>query len=191
MTNVVRFPIEERAKPTVYLLYDIKPDSRMVGLVADSFFLEPPSCDTRDDADKAMAEYILNNVRPESGPERRAALDDLLRPLIVEAVNACRLEKRAKAASEAAAALLLRAQTEGGYWIEPLQEAAERLAYEWAALLIEAQLSCDEAMGAERAISLAKRGEAWSPVDHAAQMDDLIAYELAARARRALVSPGG
>lgn len=191
MTNVVRFPIEERAKPTVFLLYDIMPDSRMVGSVAEAFFLEPPSCDTRDDADKAMAEYILNNVRPESGPERRAALDELLRPLMVEAVNACRLEKRAKAASEAAAERLLRAQTEGGYWIEPLQEAAERLAYEWAAQLIEAQIFCDEAMGASRAVGLAKSGEPWSPVDHAAETDALIADELAARARRALVSPGG
>jgi hypothetical protein len=95
MTNVVRFPLERRVEPSLDLLWEIAPDRREVELVAESFDLDHRLGGTRHEADRAMAEHILNNVPPEPGPRRRLALDVLLRPLIGQAVDACRRAHRA------------------------------------------------------------------------------------------------
>jgi hypothetical protein len=95
MTNVVRFPLERRIEPSLDLLWEIAPDRREVELVAESFDLDHRLGGTRHEADRAMAEHILNNVPPEPGPRRRLALDVLLRPLIGQAVDACRRAHRA------------------------------------------------------------------------------------------------
>jgi hypothetical protein len=65
MANVVRFPIERPAQPTLELLREIAPDAREVALVIE----EPTST-----ADCAMAEHILNHVPREHGPARRVVL---------------------------------------------------------------------------------------------------------------------
>jgi hypothetical protein len=88
MTNVVRFPLESRVEPSIALLRAIAPDCREVELVAEAFDLARCLQETRHDADRAMAEHILNNVPPEPGPRRRVALDSLLHPVIVQAVKA-------------------------------------------------------------------------------------------------------
>ena len=43
LTNVIRFPIEDRVRPSIELIYDIQPDAREVLAVAEAFYLE--SCD--------------------------------------------------------------------------------------------------------------------------------------------------
>src|SRR5208282_5785369 len=109
MTNVVRFPLESRVEPSIALLRAIAPDCREVELVAEAFDLERCLQETRHDADRAMAEHILNNVAPEPGPRRRVALDSLLHPLIVQAVEACRLAQRAGESARDANQRLLKA----------------------------------------------------------------------------------
>lgn len=183
MTNVVRFPIELRVKPSMDLLREISPDPREVDLAAEAFDFEQPF-GVREDTDKAMAEHILNHVRPEPSPERIVELDKLLGPLVVDAVEACKLADRAADALVAANRLLVRAQAEGSYWIAPLEEDATRRANEAARLLIEAYVASEEAEGAARAIQIAKNGEVWTPRDHHAEMDAMCAAEMAARAGR-------
>jgi hypothetical protein len=165
MTNVVRFPLERRVEPSLELLLSIAPDSREVDLVAEAFDLDHRLGDTRHEADRAMAEHILNNVVPEPGVRRRAELDALLRPLIARAVETCRQAHRAAELARAANERLVRAQAEGGYWIEPLEERATAATNEAARLLIEAHVASEEAQGAARAVSIAKRGEPWAPFD--------------------------
>jgi hypothetical protein len=165
MTNVVRFPLERRVEPSLELLVSIAPDSREVDLVAEAFDLDHRLGDTRHEADRAMAVHILNNVAPEPGARRRAELDELLRPLIARAVEACRLAHRAVEKARVANERLVRAQAEGGYWIEPLEERATAATNEAARLLIEAHIASEEAQGAARAVSLAKQGEPWEPFD--------------------------
>ena len=72
-SNVIRFPVEERAKPSLDLLRDIAPDLREVCLVAEAFGLEEPAVDIRGEADRAMAEKIAmtragRTIRPSARP---------------------------------------------------------------------------------------------------------------------------
>ena len=46
-SNVIRFPVELRAKPSIDLLSEVAPDSREVELIAEAFGFEPPDPDGR------------------------------------------------------------------------------------------------------------------------------------------------
>jgi hypothetical protein len=160
----VRFPLERRVEPSLDLLCAIAPDSREVDLVAEAFDLDRFS-GVRHEADREMAEHILNNVVPEPGARRRAELDALLQPLVARAVDWCRRAHRAVELARAANERLVRAQAEGGYWTQPLEESATAKTNEAARLLIEAHIASEEAQGAARAVSIAKSGEPWEPFD--------------------------
>lgn len=162
MTNVIRFPAERRRNASVELLREIKPDVREVEWAAAAFSLEPPAFDLYDFADRAMAEHILNHVRPEPGDRRRAELDVLLKPLLETAVVAC---WRAAEASSAAMHRLVRARSERRSGLGFLEEAANAASVKAAELLIEAYEFAQEALGAARAVELAKSGEVWRPRD--------------------------
>jgi hypothetical protein len=69
---------------------------------------------------------------------------------------------------------LLEAQTEGGYWTEALKDIAIGKTNEAAALLIKAHIASEEAQGAARAVSMAKRGEEWTPFDLRAEAQALF-----------------
>ena len=56
VTNVVRFPVERRARPTLELLREIAPDVREVLAMADALGVEAPDPRLRDEADAEMAE---------------------------------------------------------------------------------------------------------------------------------------
>jgi hypothetical protein len=163
MTNVVRFPLEVRVEPSLELLLDIAPDCREVDSVAEAFDLDRRLHEARGAADLAMAEHILNYVAPERGARRRLALDGLLQPLIGKAVDACRLAHRAGEDARRANQRLVEAQIEGGYWIDALNDIATEKSNEAARCLIEAHIASEEAQGAARAVSIAKRGEEWRP----------------------------
>ncbi len=74
-SNVIRFPIERRRRNEAELLYELMPDIRVVSANAEAFGFVLPDADLHDRADRVMAEYILNNVRPEPGYLRLAELD--------------------------------------------------------------------------------------------------------------------
>lgn len=163
MTNVVRFPIERRTKPSLDVMRDIAPDSREVSLVIEAFGFDDCIDHVRDEADQEIAEYIANNVRPEPGAKRRAELEELLRPLIERAVAACREAHEVALAAVKAQQLVVKAQSEGGYWMLPLNEQATERSNHAARRLIDAHLACQQAEGAARAIGIAQRGEVWEP----------------------------
>ena len=75
-SNVIRFPVELRAKPSIDLLIEIAPDSREVELLAEAFGFEAPDPDGRSKADRAMAEAIAKTDLPADPKERRAAERD-------------------------------------------------------------------------------------------------------------------
>jgi hypothetical protein len=56
--NVIRFPMEVRAKPSIDLLIDVAPDSREVELIAEAFGFDAPDPEGRAKADRKMAEQI-------------------------------------------------------------------------------------------------------------------------------------
>jgi hypothetical protein len=165
-SNVVRFPVPFRSpRPSLETLREIAPDFREVLSVAEAFEIECPLDELRRQADAAMAVRIAESVPPEPGLPRATALADLLAPIVERAIAACRHAHDAFAAAAAAERRVIAAQTEGGYWMEPLRDRALKLDEAAARLLIEAFVAREEAEGAARAIGMAERNEPWCPFD--------------------------
>ncbi len=168
LDSVVRFPIELRVAPSMEVIYEIEPDCREVFQVAESFKLELPDPDLANQVDAETAIYIAEQILPLTPSEQRAALGELLDPVM----------KRKRA--------LLQAQTDGGcYHLPSLEEKANALSNQAAELLILAYARCREAHGAYRAISMAQRGETWTPYRAADTTEWLIEAGRADQARRA------
>ena len=179
MTNVVRFPVERRARPTMALLREIAPDVRQVLNLADAFGMEPPVPELRERVDAATAEYIANQSPP-PGPERERLLAELLEPVAVRAVAACRAAHDASLAAGDAHEVLRRARLAGHFWVDGLQQQAEALTAHLAELLLIAHAQSEEAEGVARAVDLACRGEVWAPRDYHAEADELFGFARAA-----------
>jgi len=172
--NVIRFPIAARARPTLALLREITPDVREIAAIAETFELPLPGCEFRHQVDAETAEYILNQVEPAPGPRRTAALREILPPLLTAAVQGCRDASDAASAALDARQVLAFAKTRGGYWLDPLQERAERLSRDAAKKLVLAHTRSEEAEGAARAVQLALAGETWTPFDLHAEAELLF-----------------
>jgi hypothetical protein len=172
--NVIRFPVELRAKPSIDLLLDVAPDWREVELIAEAFGLDAPDPEGRAKADRAMAERIAAMDLPVDQQERRAALKAILTPFVDRAVAACAEARQASLRSDADNEKFAKAQMEGGYWLAPLKAAADYWAVEAARLQIVAHEAAQAAHGAARAIEFAKRGETWRPSSVNEDVDALI-----------------
>jgi len=160
-SNVIRFPIERRSRNIVALLYELVPDVRVVELNAEAFGFEPPEADHYDRADQGMAEYILNNVRPEPGFGRSSELDHLLEPMIAKALGLCRRAFEAVSRASGAEERLKVTKMDGRPGAGALEEVAIS-AWRGATMLqIEAYEASQQAFGAARAVGLAKEGLPW------------------------------
>ena len=166
-TNVMRFPVERRARPTLGLLREIAPDERVVLSLAAAFGLDAPAHDLRELVDEATAQHVLDQFGG-VGPVPRAALDALLDAVMARAVGACRAAGDLSLDLADAQLELGRAQAAGHLWADPLRDRVEALALRTAEALIEALTRVEEAEGVARAVGLARRGEAWTPRDHRA-----------------------
>jgi len=179
MTNVVRFPVERRVWPTLELLREIAPDVREVLAMADALGVEAADPRLRDEADAEMAEWIVNQVPP-AGPERAAMLAGWREEALARPISACRAVHDASLQLTDARQALVRAQTEGGYWIAPLRERVEALTEQVGLLLLTAHARAEEAEGIVRAVDLARSGQPWTPFDVRAATDWLIEAHAAA-----------
>ena len=184
LTNVIRFPIELRAAPSMEVLCEIEPDSREVSLIAESYMLELPEPDLFDLVDQETALHIALHVLPLAPAEQKAALAALLDPVVTVAIAACRDADRTSKRLVKAETLLLHAKTEGGYTLQPLEENANALSQQAAELLILAHRRCVEAHGVNRAVGKARRGETWAPNNLVENTEWLIAAGEADRAKR-------
>ena len=185
LTNVVRFPVERRVAPSMELVSEIAPDCREVERVGETFQLELPPRDLHHGVDAETAIHIAGHVLPLAPDERRRALDALLRPVVARAVDACRQADHAGRRAVEAHERLVRAQTEHGSWLAPLEEQADAAARHAAELLVLAHRRCQEARGVARAVGFARRGELWAPFDLHAATEALLADERRHRAREA------
>jgi len=185
LTNVVRFPVEERRAPSMAVIYEIEPDVREVLRVGESFFLELPDPELANQVDAETARYIAEQVLPLTPAERGPALDDLQHPMVAAAVEACRHADRVGKRAVEAGERLAMAQAGGGQWLGVLEQAADGLVSQAAELLILAHQRCQEAHGVNRAVGMARRDEAWTPYSAAETSDWLAEAGRADQARKA------
>ena len=185
LANVVRFPLEQRVAPSMELIFEIQPDWRDVEQVAEAFHLELPPFDLQHQVDAQTARYIAEQVLPLTPSEQTPALDALLRPVVVRAVAACRHADGAGQQAVRAHERLLAAQMQGGSWLDRLEEQADALTQQAAALLIAAHQCCQEARGVARAVGYARRGEPWMPFTVQAATLATLEDERLSRERRA------
>lgn len=181
-TNVVRFPIDERGRPTLELMRMLSPDVRTLDLLAEGYGLELPPLDFRDRVDAEAAEHILNHLDPEAGPRRGEQLQALLDPLVVTAVEKARAARAAWALVGEGRRQLGQARREGGYWLQALEDRLNVQERRAAEATIEAHLRAEEAEGVARAVSLARQGAVWTPRSVTADMDALLNYQRDTRA---------
>ena len=174
-TNVVRFPVEERGRPTLDLMRLLAPDVRTLDMLASAYDLDLPMMDFRDRVDAEAAEHILNHLDSEPGARRRVQLRAMLEPLVATAVEAARSARRAWSAVGEGRRQLMQAKSDGGFWLQALGERLNEQERRAAEATIEAHLRAEEAEGVARAVHLAQEGEMWLPRDVAADMDALLA----------------
>jgi hypothetical protein len=174
-SNVLRFPVERRARPTLDLLREIAPDLCEVLVIVEDFRLEPPTPDLREQADASAAEYVVDQFAGLAVTDFAAALQGLLEPVVARAVDACRAAYDLGFAASTARHAVWRAQADGGYWLDPLRERAEALSLQAAEALLHAHLRAEEAFGVARAVDLARRGLSWTPRDRRAEAEGLFA----------------
>lgn len=165
LTNVIRFPIEDRMRPSIELIYDIQPDAREVLAVAEAFHLESCNTDLQHIVDQETATFIAEQLPPANSEDRQAALIALSEPVVARAVEACRRQRIIAVQAVEAQQRALWAKTTDGYWLAPLEERAEGLTKQAAELLLAAYARCQEALGVNRAVGIARRGETWAPYD--------------------------
>ena len=162
--NVVRFPIERRARPTLELLRGMAPDVREVMNMAEAFGMERPVPDLRERADFATAEHIANQI-PAGGAKREALLGEMLEPIVAGAIATCSEAHDARLEAAAAEEALMRARRAGNFTREMLEERAAVSARRAAERLLIAHVRSEEAEGVARAVRFARGGEAWRPRD--------------------------
>ena len=181
-TNVVRFPIEERARPSIELMRDIRPDVRVLLANAETFGFEAPSPMLRSLADRETACHIEASLSQGELPlaEFVAAL---LEPLVQRAVTASRDAIKASRDTEAAQRLATAAVVGGHSDAEWLQQRADAAALRTVEMGLIAHSFAEEVEGASRAINLARQGVTWTPRSSAAESDEWMAA-LAHRLRR-------
>jgi hypothetical protein len=176
MTNVVRFPVERRARPTLELLRGIAPDVREVMNVAEAFGMERPLRDLRERADVVTAEHIANQI-PGGGAERERLLGEMLDPIIAEAIASCRVAHDAWLEAATAEEVLVRARHQAGHFSsEALEERAAALVRRAAERLLVAHMRTEEAEGVARAVGFARSGEAWQPRDVRREAEELFCF---------------
>ncbi len=185
LTNVVRFPVEERTAPSMDVIYKIEPDVREVLQVCEGFFLEMPDPEHANQVDAETARYIAEQVLPLAPSERGPALDNLLQPVVATAVEACRRADQVGKRAVAAGERLALAQAGGGQWLGLLEQNADGLLSQSAELLVLAHQRCQEAHGVNRAVGMARRGETWTPYSVADTADWLAEAGWADQARKA------
>ena len=161
--NVLRFPAERRARPTLDLMRSLAPDGRDVLAVALAAGVDLASLDLRSAADAETAKHIDNNLGGGGHGATADALDDLLGPAVAAAVAANWAARDMALATAAAQRTLAQARRTGEGWLAPLRQRAEALRLSAVRMSVEAYARTEHAAGVARAVECARRGEAWVP----------------------------
>lgn len=181
-TNVIRFPFEERVRPSIELMRDIRPDVRVLLANAEAFGFEQPVTVLRSLADRETACHIEASLSQGELPSAEFVAG-LLEPLVQRAVTASRVSIKASRDTEEAQRLASAALLGGHSDVEWLQQRADAAALRMVEMGLIAHSFAEEVEGASRAIGLARQGVSWTPRSSAAESDEWL-ETLAQRLRR-------
>ena len=182
-TNVVRFPVERRARPTLELMRRFAPSATDVAALPIGHALPARGPTAREQAELAAATRIFGD-RAESVMSSDD-LDQLIAPVIAEAIALCwSLQDATTAMVEAQHALLVARHTGEG-WLDRLRARAASLTSRHAELLLAAHARVEAAEGIARAVAFARRGERWTPQAAAPEPVGMPGYKAVERARLA------
>jgi hypothetical protein len=172
--NVFRFPVEMRARATIDLMRDIRPDVRRLLANAEAFGFEKPLATIREDADRETASHIEVHHPAGETPSARFA-EELLEPLVRRAVTTARDAMQADRDTEVAQRRAAAAAVQGHADAEWLQQRADAAALRTVEMGLIAHIYAEQVEGAARAIRLAREGRAWTPRSAAAEDDEWLA----------------
>lgn len=169
--NVIRFPVEDRARPTIELMRDLRPDPRVVLYNAEVFGFDPPPVTLQSDVDRETASHIATET---PAGERTSAmfLDGLLDPVVSRAVTLAREAAKAQREATDAHNRAAHATVAESVEAEWLQQRATAAAIRVTEFGLMAHLAADEAEGVARAVKLAREGTPWTPRNRAEEGDD-------------------
>jgi len=177
LSNVIRFPLELHARPSLELMRELAPDVREIMAIAEAFGIETPAHDLRARVDEETAAHIAAHLVPSDPPWVRVSfLNQLLDSVVAGTIAACREAQTVWAEVTQVRDALQGAYETGVNRPGPEREQADALIERAATLLIEAHGRVEEAEGVARAVDFARRGEPWVPRDHEAETDALLAY---------------
>jgi hypothetical protein len=104
------------------------------------------------------------------------ALQELEKPMLRRANDACRQAQDAMSRAQIAADAVAAAESGGDpLWMADPRQIAEAAAEQMAVLVLQAHARAEEAEGVARAVAFARRGDPWFSRDQAAETDALIA----------------
>jgi hypothetical protein len=163
--NLVRFPVEKRARASCEMMCDLAPDSRMIPHLVEALEVEDFDPDLRDAADRGMAQNLAAMVVPEGDAARRhffrALREEVLAPAISAGIEAKRLADDAYRASRMA----IDAQQKEELNSFALGRRANHFLNASARAALEAHRLCEIARGQCRALTLVEMHEPWVPFD--------------------------
>ncbi len=184
--NLVRFPVEKRARASYEMMCDLAPDSRMIPHLVEALEVEDFDPDLRDAADRGMAQNLAAMVVPEGDAARRhfftALREEVLTPAIAAGIEAKRLADDAYRASRMA----IDAQQKEELNSFALGRRANHFLNASARAALEAHRLCEIARGQCRALTLVEMHEPWVPFDAQEAGAWLVDAANRARARRGI-----
>lgn len=161
-TEVVRFPVERRAAPTLLLAQELAPRHDLAEAMAD----ERSAGEPRPDMMATAAEAFTSLVEAlEFSMGQDAAVAHMRALVEVQVRQACALGwqyQDAEVEAEAVAAQLKAARAAGALAaMDALDERVRRSRALWAEAALAARAATDAAAGAQAALDYHERGETW------------------------------
>ena len=163
--NLVRFPVEQRARPSYEMMADLAPDCRMIPAVAEALEVDDIDPDLKHVVDRETAAYLAGLELPQNPVARRKMFNDMreqaLAPAIAASIEAKRLADDAYRASRVA----IDSGEEKSLNAFALGRLANRFLNTSARAALRAHELCEIARGKCRALTLAEMHEPWVPFD--------------------------
>jgi hypothetical protein len=179
--NLVRFPVEKRARPSFEMMSELAPDCRTIDAIVEALDVQDFDPDVGDEADFEMADRLATMMVPRGDPARADFFAALREESLAPAIAACIEAKRLAEDTHRACRRAIDALVDDPLNAFALGRRANHFANASAEAALEAHRLCEIARGRCRALSVAERGEQWLPYSAHVESDWLVEAEITAK----------